>query len=115
MTVKLLNLKSTEDVIADVSEIIFEEKCVGYNLKYPYVISLSKVQQVLSEEVDGDRLSVNYSPWNPLSSDTEYQIPADWVVTISEPLPKLKQSYESKIDAKERTMLALEDRTSSHL
>ena len=111
MTIKLLTLKSQEDVIADVYDIILEEKTVGYHLKYPYVISLSKVSQVLTEEVNGDRLSVNYSPWNPLSSDEEFQIPADWVVTIAEPLEKLKSSYEEQLNAKERTMSVLEEQS----
>lgn len=109
MTVKLLTLKSQEDVIADVYDIVIEDKTVGYLLKFPYVISLSKIKQVLSEEIDGDRLSVNYSPWNPLSSDEEFQIPSDWVVTISEPLEKLKSSYEAKINAKERTVSSLQE------
>ena len=40
MSVKLLTLKSTEDVIADVQEMVVDEKVVGYYLKYPCRVKL---------------------------------------------------------------------------
>ena len=39
MTVKLLLLKSNEDVIADVKELTIEERVIGYQLKNPYRVT----------------------------------------------------------------------------
>ena len=86
MTVKLLTLKPRQDVIADIEEIRTTEetpKIVGYQLTHPYAITLSRIED------DETKLSVNISRWNPYSADAVYQIPADIVNVICEPLPKL--------------------------
>jgi hypothetical protein len=103
MSVKILVLKSQEDVISDVSEIEDKGRVIGYNLKEPRTLNLSRVQN-LNEEVDPNRVSVNFTKWQIFSNDAEYQIPADWVVTICEPMPRLKQSYEENVNAEERSM-----------
>ena len=104
MTVKLLTLKPRQDVIADIEEIRTKEKkpkVVGYQLTHPYVITLSRVDE------DDTKLSVNISRWNPYSADAVYQIPADIVNVICEPLPKLKESWEEKVKAEEESIDAV--------
>ena len=106
MTVKLLTLKPRQDVIADIEEIRTKEKkpkVVGYQLIHPYVITLSRVDE------DDTKLSVNISRWNPYSADAVYQIPADIVNVICEPLPKLKESWEEKVKAEEEAIAAVTD------
>ena len=107
MTVKLLTLKPKQDVIADIEEIRTtdeEPKIVGYQLSHPYVITLSRM---MNEDNTSDSISVNISRWNPFSSDTVYQIPADMVSVICEPLPKLKESWEEKINKEEEVVKKL--------
>ena len=104
MTVKLLTLKPRQDVIADIEEIRTKEKkpkVVGYQLTHPYVITLSRVDE------DDTKLSVNISRWNPYSADAVYQIPADIVNVICEPLHKLKESWEEKVKAEEEAIAAV--------
>ena len=90
MSVKLLVLKSYEDVIADVKEMLSGDKVVGYILNNPYVTRLE----------DGDTPSVSFYPYIPLSADKSIPIPCDWVVSIVEPLEEVKKSYMEKINAK---------------
>ena len=80
-----------------------EPKIVGYQLTHPYVITLSKI------EGDETKLSVNISRWNPYSADAVYQIPADIVNVICEPLPKLKESWEEKVQAELDAIAAVTD------
>ena len=104
MTVKLLTLKPRQDVIADIEEIRTTEetpKIVGYRLTHPYAITLSRIED------DETKLSVNISRWNPYSADAVYQIPADIVNVICEPLPKLKESWEEKVKAEEEAIAAV--------
>ena len=112
MTVQLLVLKSSEEVIADVKELVLEEngkqKIIGFLLKEPRALSLSR-SMTLNEEEDPSRISVNFVKWQPFSDDREFQIPADWVVTICNPIERLKTSYEEQLNAKERTMSILEE------
>ena len=112
MSVKLVVLKSLEEVIADVKELVLDEdgkeKIIGFLLTEPRTLSLSRAM-TLNEEEDPNRVSVNFVKWQPFSDDKQFQIPADWVVTIAEPLERLKTSYEEQLNAKERTMSILEE------
>ena len=93
MAVKLLVLKSGEDVVADVHEMVIpgsseeginqeNEKVVGYYLKYPCRVRLygEKIED------DGNNRSpfkMQLTPWSPLSKDEMIPVVADWVVTIT--------------------------------
>ena len=108
MTVKLLTLKPKQDVIADIEEIRTtdeEPRIVGYQLSHPYIITLSRMMN--EDKTVSDSISVNISRWNPYSSDIVYQIPADMVSVICEPLPKLKESWEEKINKEEEVVKKL--------
>lgn len=90
MAVKLLVLKSYEDVIADVKEMLSGDKVVGYILNNPYVTRLENTEPP----------SVSFYPYVPLSADKSIPIPCDWVVSIVEPLEDVKNSYMEKLNAK---------------
>ena len=108
MTVKLITLKPKQDVIADIEEIRTKDeqpKIVGYQLTHPYLISLTRVPE------EDDTVSVNISRWNPYSGDIVYQIPADIVNVICEPLPKLKESWENKVKTEEEVIAKVADQS----
>ena len=98
MTIKLVLLKSGEDVIADVSEMVMgdgdERRVIGYHLDKPCVIRM-RDPNLLNEE--GPRkesgFQVSLFPWIPLSKDTRIPVPADWLITMVEPAYKLKEMY----------------------
>ena len=98
MTIKLLLLKSGEDIIADVTEMaVGEEKersVVGYFLDKPCVVRMRDPN--LIEEQGPKKQSgfqVSLFPWIPLSKDTRIPVPADWLITMVEPAYKLKEMY----------------------
>ena len=101
MTVKLAILKSGEDVIADIKEIVSrgDEKLLSYVFDSPYVVKLI-TQQVLTEETNAGEYSVSFFPWIPLSNDTEIFVNKDWVVSIVEPTEGVKKSYEEKMNGR---------------
>ena len=75
MTVKLLLLKSGEDVIADVTEMGSGDKqdrrVVGYFLNKPCIVKM-RDPNVLSEENEGPAkagFAVSLFPWMPLSKE----------------------------------------------
>ncbi len=99
MTVKLVILKSGEDVVADVKEMVVGEgddaRVVGYVLTKPCGVSLnSKAIKVDNEE---ESYQIKIFPWCPLSKNTKIPITADWVVTIVDPVDKVKQMYETEV------------------
>lgn len=93
MSIKLLILKSYEDVIADVKEMVSGENVIGYLLNNPFLVRLE-------DETDDLPARVSFYPYAPLSKDTSIRIPCDWVVSMVEPLDEVKQSYVEKLNAK---------------
>ena len=101
MTVKLSLLKSGEDVIADVTEMTAGEKTrvVGYFLNKPCVVRM-RDPDVLSEDPKGPTkagFAVSLYPWMPLCKEDVIPVSADWLITMVEPIDKLKQMYVEDI------------------
>ena len=101
MSIKLLLLKSGEDIICDVAEMASsddknERRVLGYYLTKPCVVKMRN-PNVLSEEQEGNAQKAGYEvslfPWIPLSKDETIPIPADWLITLVEPVTKLKEMY----------------------
>ena len=90
-------LKSGEELIADTKELELDGKIIGFQLTNPQVLSLSRAS-TLNEETEESKISVNFSKWQIYSDDTVFRIPADWVVTVSNPIESLKTSYEAKFN-----------------
>ena len=103
MTIKLVTLKSGEDVICDLSEVSIPhenedlEKLVAYSMNLPYVVKLAN-PQTLYEAVDSQEPQISFFPWHPLTSDTDILIPLDWVVCITNPAKSIKDSYIDRSD-----------------
>ena len=106
MTVKLLLLKSGEDIIADVKEMVVGEeenvRVVGYFLHKPCVVKMtppSNVPEEFKEEIDPQKASfqVTLFPWMPLSKDNTIPISTDWVVTMVTPSDKLNDMYTEDV------------------
>ena len=97
MTIKVLVLKSGEDVIADVQEMMSSENQVmGYFLTKPCVVKLQ------AKETSSD-VSVRMHPWMPIAREKMIPVAVDWVVTMITPVEKIQEMYETRVlnDGKE--------------
>ena len=98
MTIKLLLLKSGEDIISDVTEMCVgteeDRQVIGYQLNKPCVV---KMQDPNLIKEDGPKKQSGYAvslfPWMPLTKQEDIPIPADWMITMVEPIDKLKEMY----------------------
>lgn len=103
MTVKLLLLKSGEDIIADVYEMALGEeeqrRVIGYYLDKPCLVKMRNPNTLTEESVKNQKagFQVSLFPWMPLSKDIRISIPADWMVTMVEPVEKLKEMYTTDV------------------
>jgi hypothetical protein len=98
MTIKLMLLKSGEQLISEVSEMIFgegqEQRVIGYYLTKPCAVIIKNPNLVVDRENDKKTsFQVSLYPWMPLSADEKIPVPADWLVTLMEPTVKLKEMY----------------------
>ncbi|WJZ48010.1 hypothetical protein [Synechococcus phage DSL-LC03] len=100
MSIKIALLKSNEEVICDMKEVITDDnKLAFYSFKYPYVVKIGD-RDYEKEEAEGEDskfYKLNFTPWVLLTHDREFLINPDWVVTIYNPEPGIEESYREKI------------------
>ena len=98
MTAKLILLKSGEDIIADVTEMVVgeeeERRVVGYFLEKPCIVKLREGGESPDKKA-GYKISM--FPWMPLSEDSKIPVPADWLVTMVEPKEQLRKMYLEEV------------------
>ena len=94
MTVKLSLLKSGEDVIADIEEMILDEKVVGYFFNDPCVVKLLAKD---AGNAGKTPCQLQLTPWLPLTQEKKIPVAPDWVITMVEPMPQLKKMYEEGV------------------
>ena len=82
INVKLLRLKSGEDIIADVTLVDTED-----------TIKVENPAILMPMGDKGGQMSMGFGPWAPFSDDKEFEIPRDWIVFISTPGKDLINSY----------------------
>ena len=96
MTIKLALLKSGEEVISDIDEMMTDEKTVvGYYFTNPCRAILTTPEIEVDEEqaLAKKPVSIKLLPWLPLADEEKIPVVADWVISIVEPQPKLKEVY----------------------
>ena len=103
MAIKLVMLKSGEDIITDLQEIKSEDEVIGYYFNDPRIVKMYQPKEPTLLSEDGvnkeysSRFNVRFFPWIPLSKDRKIPCSADWVITIVDPLDKLKEQYQVKL------------------
>jgi hypothetical protein len=98
MTVKLVLLKSGENIVSDIKEGFYEEKLVCYILEKPCTVSINGTYKILDDKEDtGNRVSISLHSWPSLSKDTTIELVPEWITTIVEPKDELKKMYETQV------------------
>ena len=108
MTIKVLVLKSGEDVIADIQEMMSSENQVmGYFLNRPCVVKLQ------AKETNND-VAVRMHPWMPFAREKMIPLSTDWVVTMVTPVESIQEMYEKQVleDGKETDQTTSSDEQS---
>ena len=108
MSIKLVMLKSGEDIITDVKEIKSNEEVVGYYFDNPLIVKMYQPEEptVLNEEGStrqyASKISVKFYPWIPLAEESKIPCSADWIVTIVKPQEQLIKLYEDKVNGRDK-------------
>ena len=106
MTIKLALLKSGEEVISDIGEMVTDKKAVvGYFFTNPYRAILTTSDDEDDDEEETPPVSIKLLPWLPLANEDTIPVVADWVISIVEPQPKLKELYNKACENYEKRKL----------
>jgi len=102
MTIKLMILKSGEELISDINEMVVgedeEQKVIGYFLRRPCLVKM-KNPGILDKEKRKVKagFEVSLIPWIALSEDEVIPIPSDWLVTMVNPVKQLEKMYTEDV------------------
>ena len=103
MSIKLTLLKSGEQLISDMKELVAEgqNQPHAYLLDNPHTIDINHKEFITEDENIGGDFGINGSllPWIILSKDKKMIIPIDSVLTVVEPLASVTQLYLDKMEA----------------
>ncbi len=101
MSIKLTLLKTGEQLISEMKELVAEgqEIAHAYLLENPHTVEIIEKEFITKEEKkDGDfGINVSLLPWIILSKDNKMIIPTDSVLTVVEPLESVTQMYLDKM------------------
>ena len=103
MTIKILVLKSGEDVIADIKEMMTSDNQVmGYILTKPCVVKLMSAAPLTAEEDEpitegSSEVRIRMHPWAPLAKEKQVPLSTDWVVTMFSPVDKVLDMYKKQV------------------
>ncbi len=102
MTIKLALLKSGEEVISDMDEMITDKQAVvGYYFTNPCRAMLT-TPDVSADSSERQPVSIKLIPWFPLAQEDKIPVVADWVISIVEPQPKLNDLYTKACEKYEK-------------
>ena len=112
MTVKLLLLKSGEEVICDAQELVDPETkdAIGFKLHKPFRLDIvSDEEGIILDRKKG--YQVSWFPWAPLSKDKDFFLPGHHVLTAYDPLDSIAEQYVEAIkeEVYEKNFKAHED------
>ena len=103
MSVKISLLKTGEQLISDMKELMAEgqEHAQAYLLDNPHTYEINEKQFITEEEKEGGDYGIDVSllPWLILSKDSQMIIPVDSVLTVVEPVDALTKLYQDKMDS----------------
>ena len=94
MSIKILLLKSNEEIITEAKEIANPDSttAIGYHLHKPFRLEIvSDDGELVFNREKGYQLS--WFPWAPLSKDKDFFLPADHVITAYDPLDSIMDQY----------------------
>ena len=112
MAIKLAVLKSGEDVIADIREMMVgdedtpddKKKVIGYYFIKPCGVTLKNKAIDVNESAD-DSFELKLFPWCPLAKNDAIPMSTEWVVTLVDPVDKLREMYENEVLSKFKDQL----------
>ena len=98
MSIKILLLRSNEEIITEVQELADPEtkESIGFKLHKPFRLEIvSDEGEIVFNREKGYQLS--WFPWAPLSKDKDFFLPAGHVITAYDPLDSITEQYVQAI------------------
>ena len=83
MAVKLLRLKSGEDIVAE-----HVQGKIGQNITI-----VNPAMLMPMSDGRGNQVQVGVAPWMPFSAEKRFDLPGDWILLMTDPAPDIVNNY----------------------
>mgnify|MGYP000458725474 CR=1 FL=1 len=107
MSIKVAVLQSTEQIIAEVKELMSDGEPVGYLFTDPHKVVTET--PFLQGEEKSTSIQVSLSPWILVSAEKQIAVPPNHVVTVVEPIDSIKKMYLEKLNGTSSEMSSTEE------
>ena len=97
MSIKVAVLQSGDQIVADMKEIVSEDKPIAYLFHKPQKAVLNN-QIVLSATKDKSSIEVTLQNWILISDEDDVPVSVNQVVTLVDPVSSIRKMYEEKVN-----------------
>jgi len=98
MSIKLVLLKTGDQIITDVKELVSDESVRGYVFNKPHKLESTKTLFLTEETENTGSVQVTFSPWIILTEDEDILVSPEWIVTIVEPVKSIVEMYQERLN-----------------
>ena len=98
MSIKVAVLQSGEQIIAEMKEIVSEDRPIAYLFKQPHKLVVNSPVYLTEEKDAKTSVEISLTKWIIVSEDDDVPVSVNQVVALVEPIDSVKKMYEEKVN-----------------
>tara|TARA_B100002019_G_C20774373_1_gene359117 strand:+ start:57 stop:365 length:309 start_codon:yes stop_codon:yes gene_type:complete len=98
MSIKVAVLQSGEQIIAEMKEIVSEDRPIAYLFKQPHKLIINSPVYLSEEKDPQTSVEITLSKWILVSEEDDVPVSVNQVVALVEPIDSVKKLYEEKVN-----------------
>ena len=98
MSVKLAVLQSGDQIIADMKEIVSEDKPIAYLFNKPHKVVINSPVYLTEDKDPKTSVEITLTSWIIISDEDDVPVSVNQVVALVEPIESVKKMYEEKVN-----------------
>ena len=98
MSIKVAVLQSGEQIIAEMKEIVSEDRPIAYLFKQPHKLVVNSPVYLTEEQNAKTSVEISLSKWILVSNEDDVPVSTSQVVALVEPIETVKKMYEEKVN-----------------
>ena len=98
MSIKVAVLQSGEQIIAEMKEIVSEDRPIAYLFKQPHKLIVNSPVYLTEEKDPQTSVEITLAKWIIVSDEDDVPVAVNQVVALVEPIDSVKKMYEEKVN-----------------
>ena len=98
MSIKVAVLQSGEKIIAEMKEIVSEDRPIAYLFKKPHKVIINSPVYLTEEADPKTSVEITLSSWIIISDEKDVPVSVNQVVALVDPIESVKKMYKEKVN-----------------